>query len=716
MWETNLEKVLDTKADEAGLQLPEKDLTEKFSDKANRVTLVNEATKGFEWLDDKTKTEIKDKAATEIKSRANYPVKGEEWYNAKIAVLYLYTTLDKGTKNASLDEVKVAYDDLKAADVKDKEETTAKLEAGKKEATGALTTKLDEYTKTKDLYSKANWEALVYAETNGEKEITAAKTTEEIVAAKDLALKSMDNIFTLEEEKAAELKKVIDNKNNEQQEITKNPIEYTEKDGKRWYYEQQESTLPAIPQMKGGASNVVNTLNYKQNVFFEDQILNTFMDSYEKDESPFYTNNAEMFNYLAKNYPSLSKEGEINSEINAHIFDYLENNNTNTDYPDLELKSKEMTWVTLQINPESGLYYFDVPVSNLKKSTFKKYPDIKNIHLYSQWDMWDNVIINEGLEANTSSTTDVSEEQYNADANIYTFTTLKWVKENNGVYDGKWTMEWKNINGAKAIRVGERKKWVFTGTEKKTNSAWVTWIAKYKNNELVYTNTYPSKDGALSFNENVMYHLNDLSYSATKDTKITITDDLEEVVTGPVTVRKEDDKWVSYTVSGEFNKRGKFKENKNNKTEIKQEQNNEVVLTRTEPLTEGSENNEDIISPKFEPQKTESNQNVTPKIEPEITKSESSETIQELPAALSGVQKYWTRTKTWETYVMTPNTSVQYSQLNPFMTNELFKIKNNGFDIKYIAKTDNLGEPITSIEIKPTANDAVAERTPSGDK
>ncbi len=408
MWETptNFEKVLDADQKE-GLQLPEgeKAFESKFKDKANRLTLVNTAAESFAGLDQKAKDDIKAKAKTEISSRTAFPNKDtdKEAYGAKIAVLYLYTTLDKGTTNASMDDVKAVYEELKAADAKDKAETTAKLETSKKEATGALTTKLEEYTKSKESYSDANRTALNEAKKTGDENIALADTPDKVTTAKDNALTAMGDVPTVEKEKAAELTQSVNDKTVEQEESTKNTITYVEQDGKRWHYENQELDLVSIPTARGWLAYKNENLTYKNNTFVEDQTLNDFMASYEKNESPFYTANAEMFNYLAKNYPSFSKNNDINSKVNAHIADYLENDNTNRDYPDLRLQNKEITGVTLKINPDSGLYYFDIPRENLNKSTLKKYPEIKSIHLYSQEDMWDNVIINE--EDKTKPTT-----------------------------------------------------------------------------------------------------------------------------------------------------------------------------------------------------------------------------------------------------------------------------------------------------------------------
>lgn len=118
MWETptNFEKVLDTDQKE-GLQLPEgeKAFENKFKDKANRLTLVNTAAKSFAGLDQNTKDDIKTKAKTEISSRTAFPNKetDKEAYGAKIAVLYLYTTLDTPTiKNPSLTDVQATYNDI----------------------------------------------------------------------------------------------------------------------------------------------------------------------------------------------------------------------------------------------------------------------------------------------------------------------------------------------------------------------------------------------------------------------------------------------------------------------------------------------------------------------------------------------------------------------------------------------------------------------------
>jgi len=406
MWEstTNLEKVLDAKTDEAGLQLPEweKAFEDKFKDKTNRVTLVKEATKGFDWLEDKTKTEIKDQSVKEIKSRWAEPKEWDEGYSAKIAVLYLYTTLAKGTKNASLDDVKITYNELIAADVQEKQtanETAAKLEAEKKEATGSLTTKLDEYTKTKDLYSAKNWEALVYSQTNWAKEITAAETPEKVIAARDLALKSMDNIFTLDEEKAAELKKVIDDKKTEQKEVTDKPVEYTEKDGKRGQYVNTTFQVPSISALKGGASYDSWIWEAPITFFQEDETLTNFMN-----KTPDLLSDEKTFNYITKHYASLSKNDEIKEAINDELIFNMENEKNSLTKKNKSLKFEDinsLTWVTLQINDTTWDYYFDIPVSNLKEGK-KANKGVNSIHVYFNTDKEvNNVVINEWEEKTT---------------------------------------------------------------------------------------------------------------------------------------------------------------------------------------------------------------------------------------------------------------------------------------------------------------------------
>ena len=72
------------------------------------------AKESFQDMEEANKTAITDKVATEIKSWTKFPEKSEWWYNAKIAVLYLYTSLtDPKKKNPSLDDVKIVYDTLK---------------------------------------------------------------------------------------------------------------------------------------------------------------------------------------------------------------------------------------------------------------------------------------------------------------------------------------------------------------------------------------------------------------------------------------------------------------------------------------------------------------------------------------------------------------------------------------------------------------------------
>ncbi|MEI6118020.1 MAG: hypothetical protein WCP92_01880 [bacterium] len=59
------------------------------------------------------KTAINDKAALEIQSWTKMPVAGEDGYNGKIAVLYLYTSLSDPTKvNPSIDDVTATFNTL----------------------------------------------------------------------------------------------------------------------------------------------------------------------------------------------------------------------------------------------------------------------------------------------------------------------------------------------------------------------------------------------------------------------------------------------------------------------------------------------------------------------------------------------------------------------------------------------------------------------------
>jgi hypothetical protein len=76
----------------------------------------------------------------------------------------------------------------KAAETKLK---TAELEKSKTAAKKELTTKLDDYTKIKDMYSAENRIKLGNAETAGEEAITKATTNEEITLAKTTAINAM---------------------------------------------------------------------------------------------------------------------------------------------------------------------------------------------------------------------------------------------------------------------------------------------------------------------------------------------------------------------------------------------------------------------------------------------------------------------------------------------------------------------------------------------
>ncbi len=115
MWEstTNLENVLDTAKETTGLQLPEKFEDTFKASKENRLKLVSAAKDTFTDMTQENKTAINDKAALEIQSWTKMPVAGEDGYNGKIAVLYLYTSLSDPTKvNPSIDDVTATFNTL----------------------------------------------------------------------------------------------------------------------------------------------------------------------------------------------------------------------------------------------------------------------------------------------------------------------------------------------------------------------------------------------------------------------------------------------------------------------------------------------------------------------------------------------------------------------------------------------------------------------------
>lgn len=115
MWvsTTNLENILDKQKETAGVQLPDK-FEDTFKNIENRSTLVSAAAEAFDAMTAENKNNIKEKAKTEISSWTAFPDKAtdKESYGAKIAVLYLYTTLNKGTINANMNDVKAVYETI----------------------------------------------------------------------------------------------------------------------------------------------------------------------------------------------------------------------------------------------------------------------------------------------------------------------------------------------------------------------------------------------------------------------------------------------------------------------------------------------------------------------------------------------------------------------------------------------------------------------------
>lgn len=111
-WATaNLEKALDVDKETDLIQLS--DTFEKtFESYTNRDILVKAAKENFATFDEATKEQLKNTSADEIASWGKYPETSDKWYNAKIWVLYLYTTLQQNKTNATLVDTKNAYTDL----------------------------------------------------------------------------------------------------------------------------------------------------------------------------------------------------------------------------------------------------------------------------------------------------------------------------------------------------------------------------------------------------------------------------------------------------------------------------------------------------------------------------------------------------------------------------------------------------------------------------
>jgi len=114
-----------------GFQLPEgeKAFENTFKDQANRLILVKTAKKKFKDLDEQSKKDIKAKAKTEISLWTAFPDKttDKKAYSAKIAVLYLYTALEKGIPDPNMDDIKTVYEELKAAEANEKKEMILKF-------------------------------------------------------------------------------------------------------------------------------------------------------------------------------------------------------------------------------------------------------------------------------------------------------------------------------------------------------------------------------------------------------------------------------------------------------------------------------------------------------------------------------------------------------------------------------------------------------------
>lgn len=391
---STLEQTLDTNKDSKDtLELNESKFAETFKNKDNRDILVNEAKNNFKWLlNEANKNAIKEQALKEINTWENAPDKKTEGtaYNGKIAVLYLYSLLDNENRNDQMttNDVLNVYEGLRI----DKELSASSekinaelLAADKKDAAEVLTKKFDELSKSKNMYSEENRNQIIKAKVDGDKSITSA-TDETLDMTKDNTLKTMENVLTKREEKIAE-----------QKENTDTPITYENKDGKWWYYA-DAIQIPIGSHMNWWAAfdNNKKWLSIPTE-FKADQLLNTFMENKDlKNDSMFFPDKSgeptDTFNFVTKNYPSLSKNSDIKKQIDMQIRDYVENQNSSREYPKIALE-KNLNWVSLQIDA-SWQSYFDIPVSNLKKKSSEW---IQSLHLYSQWNMGNNIMINEWI-------------------------------------------------------------------------------------------------------------------------------------------------------------------------------------------------------------------------------------------------------------------------------------------------------------------------------
>lgn len=81
----------------------------------------------------------------------------------------------------------------------------------------------------------------------------------------------------------------------------------------------------------------------------------------------------------------------------------------------------------------------------------------------------------------------------------------------------------------------------------------------------------------------------------------------------------------------------------------------------------------------------------------------------DLPNKLKTIKDYGTWQKDWETYVMTPITSVPVSSLSKTLTDNLFVLNNSGFDVKYMTENDNVANNIISINITPKTKKEIKE-------
>lgn len=207
------------------------------------------------------------------------------------------------------------------------------------------------------------------------------------------------------------------NISNTKPEVVNAPRVYTKQNGKWWHMEGME--------------------------FKQDEILTNFINNKDYTKSSMFDNagvGPATFDFVTKNRASLSTNSEVQTQINDQIVFYFKKNNTNINYPKLDLK-KRLVGVTLEQNA-SWQYYFDIPVSNLD---VKKVPaDITNIHIYSQSTDWQNIAVNEPATENLNNLTGKEGQITPEILTDWDMTTLNTLISDLNLYTDWWFVLSKN--------------------------------------------------------------------------------------------------------------------------------------------------------------------------------------------------------------------------------------------------------------------------------